>query len=241
VSNGSAQLAATRSTRIYVALALLITVIALVGFWPTYFGRVLSGANQAPAIIHFHAAVFVCWLALFIAQVTFVATGRIALHIRCGRWIIGYGVFLIVVGLVTAFDRFGTEVVNGHQALAQRKLYAPLRDILFFAPFLYFGWRHRKKPALHKRLMIVATTILLVAAVSRMRFLGPAPVPLRPMMLVWGLPIYIALIYDMITERRIYAVYVIGWVAMLAMWTSIPLRDTQPWLKATAWLAGLYT
>jgi hypothetical protein len=239
MSNNSAHLTAGRSTSIYVALALLITALALVGFWPTYFGGVLSGTSHAPAIIHFHAAVFVGWLALFIAQVTFVVTGRIALHIRCGRWIMGYGVLLIIVGLVTAFDRFVIEVAAGHLALAQRKLYAPLRDILFFAPFLYAGWRYRKKPAVHKRLMIVATTILLVAAVSRMRFLGPAPVPLGPMMLVWGLPLYIALVYDVLTERRIHVVYVIGWVAMLAMWTSIPLRDTRPWLKATAWLAGL--
>ena len=45
--------------RIFVPLALFITLIAFVGFWPTYFGKLLAGTVSAPLIIHIHAAVFV--------------------------------------------------------------------------------------------------------------------------------------------------------------------------------------
>lgn len=77
--------------------ALLVTLIAFTGFWPTYFGKVLAGTVSAPLIIHVHAAVFVLWLSLFIAQAVFAATGRRALHVKRGPWLMAYGVLLIAV------------------------------------------------------------------------------------------------------------------------------------------------
>jgi hypothetical protein len=87
--------------------------------------------------------------------------------------------------------------------------------------------------------MLVATTILLVAAVSRMKFLGtPPPNPLY--LLVWPLPIYIAMVHDYAAKRLTHPVYVIGVLAMVGMRLVAPLRGTQTWLDLTAWLATLY-
>jgi hypothetical protein len=47
-------------------MALLAVLVAAVGFWPTYFGPLLAGTLDKPAVIHVHAAVFVTWLGLFI-------------------------------------------------------------------------------------------------------------------------------------------------------------------------------
>src|SRR5687768_8017870 len=54
--------AITRTTtprRLYVGIAVLAIVIAAVGFWRTYFGPLLAGGVDKPAIIHFHAAIYV--------------------------------------------------------------------------------------------------------------------------------------------------------------------------------------
>ncbi len=117
---------------IYVLVALLITLIALVGFWPTYFGPMLAGTVDTIPLIHFHAVVYVTWLALFITQAAFAATGRLAIHVGLGRWLMAYGVVVIFIGTVLAFERFGAGIATGNLVAAQRKLFGPLRDILFF-------------------------------------------------------------------------------------------------------------
>jgi uncharacterized membrane protein YozB (DUF420 family) len=221
----------------YAPLAVLAALIALTGFWPTYFGPLFSGATTAPPFIHAHTAVFVLWLALFIAQAVLAANGRIDLHIRLGRWIMVYAVFLVVVALGTAYVVFQERVAAGNFADAARRLFAPVRDMVCFVPFLLAGWIYRNKPDIHKRLMLTATTILLVASVTRMIFLGGRPVPLPQMLLVWLAPIYLAMAWDWFTRRMVHPVYLIGIAVMVAMRLAIPLRDSEAWLTFCRWLA----
>ncbi|MBC8025914.1 MAG: hypothetical protein H7Y89_07980 [Steroidobacteraceae bacterium] len=222
--------------RIFVPLALFIALIAFVGFWPTYFGRVLAGTVSAPLIIHIHAAVFVLWLALFITQAVLAATGRRALHIKLGPWVMAYGLFLIAVALLTTVAVFHQRVADGHFADATRRLFAPLRDMLVFAPFLAAGWIYRHKPEIHKRIMVAATTILLIAAVVRLAFLGrPAPMP--QFLLVWLAPVYLAMAWDWYSRRIVHPVYVIAVAVMVSMRLMLPLRDTDAWLAFATWLA----
>jgi hypothetical protein len=224
--------------RIFVPLALFITLIAFVGFWPTYFGKLLAGSLSAPLIIHIHAAVFVLWLALFVAQAVLAASGRRALHVRLGPWIMAYGVFLIAVALLTSVAVFHQRVADGNFVEATRRLFAPLRDMLFFSAFLAAGWIYRYKPETHKRVMVAAGTILLIAAVVRLPFLGrPAPMP--QFFLVWLAPIYLAMAWDWYSRRIVHPVYVIAIAAMVAMRLVLPLRDTESFLAFATWLARL--
>lgn len=219
--------------------ALLAAVIALVGFWPTYFGPLIAGMTRASVLVHIHAAVFVTWLAMFAAQAALAATGRIALHMRVGPWLFAFGALLILVGMITAFGRFESEVLAGQLATAQRRLFAPLRDIVVFTPFFAAAWIYRRRPEIHKRSMLVATTILLVAAVVRMPFLGTPP-PDYWFFLVWPLPVYVAMLHDYATKRLIHPVYVVGLLAMVAMRLVLPWRGSEAWLDFTSWLAAFY-
>jgi hypothetical protein len=220
----------------YAPLALLVAAIALTGFWSTYFGPLFAGVPTAPAFIHVHTAVFVVWLMLFFAQAAFAAAGRVDLHIRLGRWVMVYAIVLIFVALGTAYVVFQERVAAGTFAEAARRLFAPVRDIVCFVPFLVAGWAYRHKPELHKRLMLTATTILLVASVTRMIFLGGRPVPLPQMLLVWLAPIYLAMAWDWYTRRIVHPVYLIGIAVMVAMRLTIPLRDSETWLAFCRWL-----
>ena len=233
---GSRATAQTR--RVFVPLALLAVVMALVGFWPTYFGPLLAG-KAATVLVHVHAVVFVGWLAMFVTQAALAANGRIALHMRLGPWLFAFGMLLIVIGVATTLARFDNDLAANGLALAARRAYGPLRDMVFFAPFLAAGWICRRRPEIHKRCMLVATTILLVAAVGRMRFLGTPPSEVW-FFSVWPLPVYIAMAHDYVTKRLIHPVYVLGVLAMVAMRLVLPLRTTQPWLDFAAWLATFY-
>jgi hypothetical protein len=81
--------------------------------------------------------------------------------------------------------------------------------------------------------------VLLLAAVARMAFLG-TPQPDSIFLIVWQLPIYLAVVHDYATKRLIHPVYVLGLLSMLAMTPVFPLRETAAWLQLTAWLATFY-
>jgi hypothetical protein len=228
--------------RIYVPAGIVATLIALTGFWPTYFGPFLAGTLDSPAIIHLHAATFVGWLLIVIAQGTLAATGHKALHIKLGQFGILYGVFLIFVGIATSFIMFGNRIEAGQIQEAQTKLFVPLTDMVVFAPFLLAAWIYRRKPEIHKRLIIVATTILLIAAVHRMtHILGPRPILPAKIFLVWLAPIYIAMIFDFAKARVVHPVYLIGIAAIVYLKLGrMPLLHSQSWKDFAGWVTGFY-
>jgi len=225
--------------RLYIGLALLAILIAAIGFWPSYFGLLVAGVVDKPAIIHFHAAVYVGWLALFLTQAALAATGRIALHMKVGRFAIGYGLLVIVAGLVVTFGMFVLRVRAGAVAEAQGRLFGPVLDMLVFAPLFAAAVYYRRKPELHKRLMIVATTTLLIAAVGRMPFPAELRTPL--VQAVWSLPILLAMVHDFWRHRRVHPIYVGGLILLLleGPLVRIPVRSSEAWLGVTGWLANL--
>lgn len=224
--------------RFYIGVSLLIVVMAVVGFWPTYVGPLLSGTVDKIPAIHFHAAVYAGWLAVFFAQVFFASTGRLALHRKLGRIAIYYGFALIPVGILAAFAMFASRVDAGLVEEAQRRLLAPLTDMVVFPIFFGAAVAFRRKPELHKRFMVVATTTLLVAAVGRMTFLG-TPVPRPIFLLVWFLPILLGMAHDYLTRRLIHPVYVMGLAGLLILSLRGHLVETEAWLSLSGWLITL--
>src|SRR5215469_7951096 len=98
------------ASKVYIGLSILIAGIALSGFWSRYFGPLLRGIVDKPNIIHFHAAVFSGWVALFAAQIALAATGRIELHRKIGKIGIYFGFVLIAVGLFTGLVQVGARI-----------------------------------------------------------------------------------------------------------------------------------
>ncbi len=231
----------TAPRRLYVGLALLAVAIAAVGFWPTYFGPLVAGTAAKTPIVHLHAAVYVGWLAIFVTQTVLAATGRIAAHMKLGRFAIGYGALVIVVGLLTAYARFALRVRAGEAAAAQAQLLGPLLDMLVFAPFFAAAIYYRRTPDLHKRLMIVATTSLLIAAVGRMQFLGEPRIVL--VYLIWTAPILVAMAHDFWRQHRIHPVYVLGLVVILleGPFGRRPASTSDLWLDMSGRLVGWAT
>ena len=224
--------------RFYIGISILIALIVAMGFWPTYFGPLAGGTVDAPTVIHFHAAVFSGWVALFAAQVLFAATGQIALHRKLGTVGIWYGVAIIAVGLITAFSQFADRVEAGRLEEAQTRLLAPLTDMIVFPIFFGAAVYYRRKPEVHKRLMLVATTTLLVAASLRMSFLGE-PLPRATRIFIWFSPVLLGIAYDLIAKRIVHPVYVIGLAALYVVSLRGALVESDAWLAFSGWLSTL--
>ena len=228
---------ATPHRRLYVGLAMLAIAMAVAGFWPTYFGPLLAGSVDKPIFIHFHAAIYIGWLALFLTQAALAASGRVSAHMRLGRFAVGYGVLVIVAGLIAAFGMFTLRVRAGGVAEAQGRLLGPLVDMAVFTPLFVAALYNRRKPELHKRFMIVATSYLLIAAVGRMTFLGE-PRNLFLVQLVWVAPIMLAMAHDFVRHRRLHPIYVAGLVLFVVTGPALRIvaRSSESWRTISGWL-----
>ena len=229
---------AIRRRPFFIGASLLMALIAVVGFWPTYFGPLVTGRIAQPLLIHVHATVFTGWLVLFLAQAVFAATKKVTWHVRLGKIGIGYGALLVVVGLVTGVLRSSMLPLGGD---AEGLLFAATADMVVFSSFFTAAIVYRSKPRIHKRLMMVAANMLLVAAVSRMKFLPPLPAGLPFMIAIWFLPVMCAIAYDWWMERRVHPVYLIGLGAFVVRIVAIPIDGTAAWGAITRAVIGLVT
>ena len=153
-------------SKIYVGLALMIAAIVFVGFSRSFYGTLFADAAH-PWIIHVHAAVYVGWLALLIAQTVLAARGDIATHRRVGKFGIAYGALVWVLGLIVSIAIPVFDVHSGQAERGEQFLAIPLGDMVLFGGFFGAAIAYRRKPEIHKRLIILAAVAVMFAAVGR--------------------------------------------------------------------------
>jgi len=223
-------------SKIYVGLALMIAAIVLVGFSRSFYGTLVAGAMH-PWIIHVHAAVYVGWLALLIAQTVLAARGEIATHRRVGKFGIAYGALVWILGLIVSIAIPVIDVHSGQSERGEQFLAIPLGDMVLFGGFFGAAIAYRRKPEIHKRLIILAAVAVMFAAVGRALtnvgvLLGDPDAPLGGVparLLLWYSPVLVAMAHDLVTRRRIHPVYWIGVVAMAVAFLRVPYSQTDHW------------
>jgi hypothetical protein len=227
--------------RLYAAAAVLFAMIVLAGFARTYYLREFFDVPALPSLlVHVHGLVMTAWVALFGVQVWLISSKRIRVHQRLGYTAIGLAVLIIVVGFFTAAAsaKFGSSSTPpGIPPLSF--MVVPMFDLLMFAILFGGAIYYRKRPADHKRLMLLTAINFLPPAVARIPY-----EPLQSFGPLWffGLPTALALlllILDSWRNRRLNKVFLVGSIALIV---SYPLRlilmGTGPWLAFAAWVTG---
>ncbi len=237
----NASLSSARRARISIVipLGILMAVIAVAGFWRTYFGALFAGRSQSEWFFHLHAAIFMGWICLVILQSYLAITGRTALHVKIGKFGMAYGAALVVSGLSLALFLFARRVALVGPGGTQGGFLFPLSDMLTFSLFLGGAWYYRKRPEFHRRFILLTANGILVAAVGRM-FGGTTSVAIGdviPFLMVWLSPLWIAMLYDGIRHRIVHPVYVFGALILVAVRYRQLVRETDTWLAISRWLA----
>lgn len=219
---------ASWTRRFYIAITLVLIAMVIHGFWPSYFGPLLSGGVSRPWIIHVHGAVFTGWMALLLAQVALISTGRVRLHRRVGNAGIAYGILVLLVGLVVSVVAPVLHVRAGEWTVdrAAGFMLLPLVDMVLFAGFFGAAVAYRRRPEIHKRLILAATVALAFAAVARMSFESPVV-----FLLVWLSPLFAAMAFDVFSRRRVHPVHVLSVVVMALAFVRIFFTDSEGWLR----------
>ena len=221
-------------------MAAVFLVVIFTGFARTYY---LAGVFNAPLpnlLVHIHAVAFTLWIVLFIAQISLVTAGRVDLHRRLGLLGFVLAIVVILLGTVTASDRLARHVAQpGTDTVEEvRAFYAvPLFDMVMFSTFVYFGYRNRVQPAVHKRLMLFATLSLLDAGFDRWPVFDPYSLPI--VNLICFTPLLLLMIgYDWWSSGKVQRVTIWSTIFMVVVQQiRHPLSHTAAWQSFAAWVA----
>jgi hypothetical protein len=205
---------------IYLFMTLLFLATAVTGFAPRS-AAILTGEMPIPPVaVHVHAAMMLSWLLLLVAQASLAASGRIALHRTLGTisYVLAPALFVALVAVTIV--AYGTLTKVGQGVLASNILVLQMRSILLFPTFYLWAIAVRTSaPETHKRAMLVATLVLVDAAIARMPWLpGTNLTSTYDGVHLWLLVLLLpALVSDVVRYGRVHRVYVVG-LALLLPW-----------------------
>ena len=220
----------------YIAMSILAVITVFAGFAPTYYLRPYYNTASLMPLLHLHGMVFTSWLALFMVQTTLVAAHRTDIHRRLG--ILG-GVIaglMIVIGPTTAVIRASQEATPVPGVSPLSFLVIPLGDMFVFAILVGAGFYYRRRPDVHKRLMMLATISILAAAIARLPF---AIMKAGPPAFFGFTDVFVlaCIVYDLFTLKRVHRATLFGAILIIA---SQPLRlmlgGTHAWISFAGWL-----
>jgi FtsH-binding integral membrane protein len=215
--------------------AVLMLLTVFIGFARTYFLAGVFRAHLPSPIIHVHGAAFSCWIILLVVQTSLVSAHRVDLHRKLGVAGFILACCMVVLGVLAATNSL---VRNSAPAgLDPRTFYmVPVTDILMFATLVAFAFRARRDSASHKRIILLATSGLMIAAFARW------PVALlQGKILAATLATYIFLaalvVYDLWSTHRIHrATLWAGAFLVIVQNIRIPIAMTHAWLALAGWI-----
>jgi hypothetical protein len=220
----------------YIGMSIAAVITVFAGFAPTYYLRPYFNTAPLMPLLHLHGLVFTSWLVLFVTQTTLVAAHRTDIHRRLG--IVGgvIAVLMILLGVTTAVIRAQQGATPVPEVSPLSFLVIPLGDMFVFAILIAAGFYYRRRPDVHKRLMLLATIAILGAAIARL----PLAIMKAGPPAFFGLTDVLVLTcvaYDLVTLRRVHRATALAGLLIVA---SQPLRlmlgGTHAWLSFAAWL-----
>jgi hypothetical protein len=193
----------------FVAMASLFPVMAVIGFTPDYQAINAQGL-EVYWFLHVHGAIMVCWLLVFLAQAILAAKGNLKFHRKLGliSVVLGVLVFLSIgVAIVHAKIAYSPPVGDADAwGILSQQLYG----FLLYGVLFTWGILARKNAGAHKRLLLLATVVLIQAAVDRIRFLPGINEALYVRFIYLDALLIPLFIYDLLTVKRIHKITMIG-------------------------------
>jgi hypothetical protein len=149
----------------FLSMAILAIVLLMLAFVPEY-RRFAAGTFPIARVLHLHAIIMGAWVAAFVVQAYLGATGRTALHRRLGPYAVAIGLLGWASMVFVEFRALVAHPLPANVSDYDWNLPGPL-VYLTFPIFLAWAVHERRRPAWHKRLMIFALFLPLLAAIQR--------------------------------------------------------------------------
>ena len=215
----------------YFAMSLLIAAIVVIGFSRTVNQNLFHPAAPRPFLLWIHATAFSLWVVFFILQSALVRVRKVKLHRLLGWFGASLAAIMVPLGFTIAIimGRFDKHVM--HVIDADTFLSIPFGDMLIFSILVGFAIYWRKKPELHRRLILIGTCALLDAAFGRFAYLMDHNL----FFLCVDAVILLGVARDQLMNRRIHIVYRVALPSMVVL----QIFMIYLWRAAPAWWSNI--
>jgi hypothetical protein len=203
-------------THFYRWCAIAALAVAASGFFLTYLRPMTAGTFEGPKLAHVHGALLFAWLLLVISQ-AFLVRRRLPIHRKLGWTALALAPSIalstMLIGAEAARRDMFVQGPSGADGVLGT-ITTPLVFVLLVAAALLT----RKKPPWHKRLMLMATAVILWPAWFRWRHFLPE----MPRQDLWlgvvlaDVPIAIAAIRDRVRVGAVHPAYLVAGPAIVA-------------------------
>lgn len=163
----------------YSSAGAIFLLIMVTGFRHFLVGGThVDGSPIDPAIhsvVALHGAAIMAWFVLFFVQALLISVRNRKLHMKLGWSVLVIGATIACTGPLVAFRSvqlapadaqfFGMEY--------RRFLLVMFTEIAMYTGFVVAGVLARKRPKIHRPMMLLASLTLLAGATARMPFLSP--------------------------------------------------------------------
>lgn len=208
--------------------------VAVFGFWPQYYGRLLSGAQlegvARHSLVHVHSTLFLAWFGIILVQASLVRAGQVRVHRRIGPWLAGVGYLAALVGVVSGLGLSAAQVERGESLeSAAAFVAAPLLDMMMFTSFLTAAIVYRNRPEVHKRLILFSGYSF--AFIGLVRYLVRVPGAMDNLWIgtfLLVVPVLLCIGWERVTKGRVHPVWWVGLGVFVAR-LLLELLAALPW------------
>jgi hypothetical protein len=220
----------------FTAIAIAMFATSTAGFIPSL---VHTAGRHAPlsSLAAAHGIVFFAWLLIFLVQGTLVASRHVALHRKLGLASVLVLLLMIPLAYTTtvAMVRRGFDL-SGDLRIDHDPLYEsifPFSNILIFSVLVTAALAYRRRPEIHKRLILFANIELMPAPLAHLirhtRWLASLPAAI--VMIPISMFVIAAVARDVLVARRVHP---LTWGLALFRLFSGPL-EAGPIGSSAAW------
>jgi hypothetical protein len=234
--------ATARADRLFVsALAAAILATVFTGFAPSFYLRAWSAsAMPLPTLLWIHGIAFSAWIALLALQVALVRMRRMSWHRILGAASLALAPLMGGTALMAQAARTRRALLDGSYAqnpmLENMLLALAFCAVPVFLALVALALLHRRRPEVHKRLMLIATVAIIGPALVRI----PAVAAQHPVVgallpFLYLLPLFA---WDLWSRRRVLPVTAWGAGALVASQPLAMLLAGAPATALARWLGG---
>jgi uncharacterized membrane protein YhaH (DUF805 family) len=228
--------------RLYVGFGLLVILLSFVGFAPSLIDQ-SRRFGPPTTLLMVHGATALAWLLLFVTQALLVARRRVDLHRRLG-WagpvivalVLLFGYLQLVEGAFRVSDLSGDfyRLLIGPgspppstDADYIAAFWGPFGGLVTFSLLVAAGIVFRRRPELHKRLMVFSLVPMAGMPVAHLSgaLVGRVPLSREALLIGWVVIVvaihFVPAVHDKLTRGRIHPaslwipLLLIGWIVVL--------------------------
>jgi uncharacterized membrane protein len=217
--------------------------VVIIGFWKTFIVPSYEGTFTAPPVIYIHGALLFLWVLFLVFQSVLVRRKKLHLHRKLGWAGPALAISVAVSTMATGVYVLKRDLAAGGGHTAVSGLLGTFTTPIIFVALVAAGIVYRRRPEIHKRLMLLAMISVIWAAFGRFRHYFP---PFEESLLVFQgiIPtsmVLVVMFWEKISVKQIHPIYFyVGIPLMIETAFEIYFFDSPGWQTIANWLASFF-